>query len=82
MAKRIFGEVVAECISADPASPAKALSWSSWRRDFIGLTGWLKIYESEKKSPGRPFLYLVGRNPKRIGISRHGTVSGVSKENS
>lgn len=56
MAKTIYGPVRATCISAEPATPAKALEWSSWRQDYVGLTGTLKIYVSQRKSSGRPFL--------------------------
>lgn len=60
MAKLIYGPVVAECVSAEPSCPGKALNWDPWRKAFEGLVGELRIFESEKKSPGRPFAYFFG----------------------
>ena len=58
MAKLIFGPIAAQCVSVEPASPAKALNWDQCRRIYEGLEGLLSIYESEQNSPGRPFLYF------------------------
>ena len=39
MAKLIFGPIAAQCVSVEPASPAKALNWDQCRRIYEGLEG-------------------------------------------
>ena len=66
MAKRICGPVLAECIGAEPCSNAKALNWESWRLDFIGRTGTLEIYASQREFPGRRFLFFCKNDPEEL----------------
>lgn len=53
-----FGTV--RCIGAEPVNEEKALEWSTWRKDYIGLEGWLNFCISEHKYPGKEFFYFFG----------------------
>ena len=61
------------------------IEWS-WRTIFIGLRGEIKVYKSEKVSPGKPFIYMKGTDSYiRTGIgemSQNGDIITFTTKNS
>ena len=58
----------------------------SWRTIFIGLRGVINVYESEKKFPGKPFIYMKGTDAYiRTGIgemTQNGDIITFTTKNS
>lgn len=60
MSKVIQDYGLVRCICVEPVNKLNAMSWSRWRRQYIGREGRLRLYESEKRHPGFLFLNFIG----------------------
>lgn len=49
---------LATCVETKPANEDKTLTWERWREEYVGLSGWLRLYENEENSPMQRCLYF------------------------
>ena len=55
MARRVVGFGLVRCLSIEPVGDDVPNDWA-WRLAYVGLTGYLDLFESEKKKPGAQFI--------------------------